>query len=717
MLTSVPDTPKSSIDSPILVEMRKRWVYATEQWREIREEASRDMDFLSGDGWDDKDRKAREDAGRPCLSNDQLNQFLNQLVNDIRQNKRAIKVTAQQSLADDQTADFSRNLIRQIEYRSNAQQAYTTMFENAAQRSYGFMRVASRYAREDSDEQELMEMPIPNPETVTIDPDIISPDGADMRYAWVRESRSIEEFKREFPDAMIQSFPADIAAQAPQWVEAERIYIAEYWDCVITKGKKGREKRKVTQYITNGVEILETHEWQGKSIPIISCFGKIMYVDGKRKIMSAPRLARDPQMYYNYCRTQQAELIGMIPKVPVIGYKGQFRGLETEWQKAPHEPLAFIEINAISTDTGQTILPLPSRLAYEPGAQLQAIELCAEGARRDIQSAMGFMPLPTQAQRQNEKSGVALQKIESTSQKGSFHFVDHYEASITRVGVILDELIPFYYDTARTVTVRKPDDTAEQVRINDPEDPTHPPLMISPEKWGHDVTISTGPSFDSQREEAANFAETLTQNEAIAPLIMDLVIRLRDLGPIGDQMAERLTPPQFKKPDQQQSPQQVQQQMMQLQQHAKQLEQAVIQLNDDIKTDKVKQQAMLEKAKLDASNQIELQIMKDATAIKVAEIQAAAKGAQVKQEADTEAIALNMQQQHDAQQSLQDRQHELMQSNLEHQQALQQADQAHQQGLQQSEVGHQQALEQGEQGQQHALEQQANEPDPTSAAE
>jgi hypothetical protein len=58
------------------------------------------------------------------------------------------------------------------------------------------------------------------------------------------------------------------------------------------------------------------------------------------------------------------------------------------------------------------------------------LEILKESVRRSIQAAIGASPLPTQAQRHNEKSGVALKQIEDTAQKGSFHFVDHYDEAI-----------------------------------------------------------------------------------------------------------------------------------------------------------------------------------------------------------------------------------------------------------------------------------------------
>jgi hypothetical protein len=648
-------------DEALLLEIRKRWEYASDAWREIREEGATDMRYVAGDPWDPTDRQARLDANRPCLSLDELGQYVNQVINDVRQNSRAIRVTPIGDGATDESAEFRANLIRQIEYRSNAQMAYTTTFENAVQRSFGFHRVKAQYVSDSGFDQELRIEPMPNPDDVTPDPDSIKTDGSDWRYCFVRESRTHDEFKREFPTARVTSFDSDMIASAPQWVSESKVWLAEYWTKVVKKREllllrvtvpgqgpaeqvvfadtleakpskanilKRREVDEVSvvQYLTNGVEILKTTAWPGKSIPIIPCYGKVMYVDdgggSKRRILSMVRLARDPYMLYCFYRTTEAELVSMTPKTPAMGYTGQFRGHETEWQKANHVPVAFLEANPTTEKTGQTVLPLPTRQPYDP--PIQALEIGAEAARRAIQAAMGIAPLPTSAQRRNEKSGVALKQIEDSAQKGSFHFIDHYDEAIARTGVIVDELIPFYYDTAREVTVRKPDDTAQQVRINDPSAPapgTQQPIDATAGQ--HDVTIATGPSYDSEREAASDFADLLVQNPQVFPIIAPLVVKLKNLGPIGDQLAELLTvmqPPEARAimekgegrgPD----PVQLQQQLAQAMEQLELMKGELEAKTRAIETDQVKAQAQV---------QLEEVKQQGVGAVKIAEIEASA---------------------------------------------------------------------------------------------
>jgi hypothetical protein len=99
--------------------------------------------------WDPQERESRKDAGRQCLTLDELHQYVNQLINDVRMNKIGIKVDPKGNGATSLTASTRQGIIRNIEFESNAQTAYTTAFEGAAQRGYGFAKVITEFASPD----------------------------------------------------------------------------------------------------------------------------------------------------------------------------------------------------------------------------------------------------------------------------------------------------------------------------------------------------------------------------------------------------------------------------------------------------------------------------------------------------------------------------------------------------------------------------------------
>lgn len=652
-------------NAEILQEVRDEFEYYENAWNDIREEAKKDMRYVAGDPWDPQEKRARKDAERPCLALDELSQFVNQLLNDPKQNPRAIKINPKGDGADDKTAQTRESLIREIQYNSKAQAAFTTGFQGAVQRSYGFWRVGSRYKDDETFEQELYIGRIPNPDSVLIHPNYKELNASDMMGCFVLDKMRKEDFKIKYPDAEITDFTPEYINLAPQWLQDNEVMVAEYWKVSVEQktlylvnSKEGpivladeelpksfdesriqRERkvqvRKVTQYETNGVELLSKPvEVEIPWIPIIPCFGEELWVDegggSKRKLFSLIRRARDPYMYYCYIRSCQAEVVGMTPKTPYIGAVGQFATHEEQWQLASKQPYAFLQYDMVLDSHAQP-LPPPQRQPYEP--QVQGLELLAEGARRAIQAAMGISALPTAAQRQNQKSGVALQQVESQEDRGSFGFIDNYNCSLEQTGKVLDAWIPIVYDVPMEVGVRDADETYRSIRINDP-DFEEPDDQGNPVKTHYDtttgehgVTVSTGPNFESQREEASDFITLLMTNIEALPLMPDqkaklmaLAVKLKNIGPLGDEMAEIISPP----PDQQAQQQQMAQGQMQLQQSQQVIQELQAQL----------QKLQLEKAGKVVDNEYWLQQQKLQNDVKVLIALIEAKTQQAQQEQD-----------------------------------------------------------------------------------
>jgi hypothetical protein len=754
--TARPDYgPPARSDDDILEEIRERRTTATLAWADIREEGHKDVMCVAGDVWEAMDPgglEQRRKAVRPAIAPDEIGQYLNQVGNDVRQNKRSIRATPIGNGADEKTADYRQARIRQIEYRSNAQRdVYSPIFEDALQRSYGFGRVVAKRARDTSRSYELLLEAFPNPDVVLVDPDgaMLSPDCAKIQYAFVLDaSWTRKRFKREFPNAEIVDFTDFHANIAPEWIRGDNLTLAEYWAIETSRQRvvffKDAPDRgffvkdipgavdeskvdfeqwvdvpHVCQYLTNGVELLakkgakKRTMWPGKSIPIFSCFGKAIYVQNgagtQRRLLSMVRHMRQPVMYYSYVRTCQAEVIGSVPRATWVGYVGQFRGQENDWAKANHEPVPFLQAQPLTEATGNQVLPLPERNNWDP--PLQNLEMAAEAARRSIQAAAGTSPLPTEAQRVNQKSGKALDRIESSGQKGSYHYVDHLDGMITRVGVLLDELIPHYDDARGEVTIRKPDDQSAQQAINDPDNPDA--VMVTPDQQ-HDITISVGPYAADEREASSEFADTIISNAQLATTagpekynqLTALAIRLKAVGPIGDEMADIISP----KPTedgQPPTPEQVQAMQAQMQQAQQQAQEAV----QAVQTDQAKQQASIETARIKAESDARIAQMRVESEERIAMAQLDAKAATEAAANETklavaelgakiERIALFLEER--ARLGVQD--HEAEMAEAEHQRGLEASDMAHAQGLESAEAQAGLSAEQAEAQRAHEAE-------------
>lgn len=622
---------KYQVTDPFMKDVLDRFDYFRDRWREIREAAKEDMRYISGDPWDPKERRARQAVNRPCLVMDELGQYVNAPINDVRQNKRAVQVIPKGSGANDQTANMRANIIRGIEYNSQAQEAYITGFENALQRSYGYWRINTGYVADNSFDQEILVNRIPNPDTVYLSPDCKKSDCSDGEDAFVVDMIPKSEFRKRWPKAKISDFTTDIQEALPSWIKEDEVQIAEYWkvnhvtrklllvkdpqggtplvmfEDELPKGFRGSiiqdrevKQRKVTQHFLNGVEELEKPlDWAGKFIPLVPVFGKELWVDdgsgSKRVLLSLIRLARDPYMLYCYYRTTEAELVSMVPKTPYMVAEGAIDGHEKEWQSANTTPYAYLQYKP--TVNGVEVQP-PSRPPYTP--QIEPLEIGAEAARRSIMTATGISPLPTAAQRVNEKSGIAIERIQSQANLGTYHFLDNYDRALMYSGRIIDDLIDPIYDTNRKVPIRKLNEEHSMIEVNSEKDPDS-----STSKGEHSVTISTGPSYESQREQASEFVDLIITNIGELPIdpltkskILALAVKLKNIGPLGTDIANLLAPPQ--------SEAEMQQQLQQAQAQAAQYQAMVAQLQADnqILHDKengkvVDNEYMLKKAQLD----------------------------------------------------------------------------------------------------------------------
>lgn len=732
-------------DAVLLEEIRERRTLADLEWQEIKDEAKKDRLCVAGRPWDaldPKGKKQRMEAKRPYLALDELGQYLNQTVNDVRANPRGIKFAPTGNGANDQGAEFYQNHTREIEYRSHARVGYSTAFDNAVTSSYGWLRVRTKREHIRTFNQDIWIEPIANPDQVLPDPGIVWPDARDMKYLFYIEPWPLKEFERKFPK-MSKGLSSEFRATAPSWSRPDVVDVAEYWTMktverqlvAFRKGPRGKitvslvdelpggklpdgvenireetvEDSTVCCYLTNGIEILKEHEWKGKHIPFVSCFGKTIYVDdgggSKRNILSMTRLARDPYMLYCYYRTVEAELAAMTPKFPYFAYEGQLSPAElVNLQKSLHEPVAVVRVKpTVEGMAPNQVLQFPARQPYEP--PFASVEVAAEAARRAIQAAMGISPLPTEAQRHNQKSGKALERIEASGQKGSFHFVDNYELMIERTGVLVEDLIDKIIDTARDVPVRMNDTDAAIVRVNDPSNPD----SVST-KGDYRVTISTGPADASQREAADGFVDSMVSNIAVvaqiagpqkAGQLLAKSVKLKQLGPIGDEIVELLEPPEPMGQDGKPLPPEAQALMQENQTLKSQLQQAVQTIQTDTHKEQVKivGQKMLKEMDIAAD---ERKSQRDSeTKIAVAELGAKVDRLTLFAE-ERERLGLQM---HEDVQAVKERLHEMNMAQAAHQQALDAADQAHQQ-----------ALEQGNQGVVGQLAVQAAAPQPQAGA-
>ena len=221
---------------------------AVDHESENRANALHDVKFARlGEQWPDKVRQDRERDGRPCLVINRMPAFCRQVVNDARQNRPQITVTAVDSASDPRTAEILGGLVRHIERNSDADVAYDTAIESAIYGGFGYWTIEADYAADDGFEQELYIRRVVNPFSIYGDPDSEAADSSDWKCAFQLHTLSPAEFKSRYKGFDPVSWPDESENNKER--DDKTIEIARYW--------KVEQESKNLVLLSSGASILE----------------------------------------------------------------------------------------------------------------------------------------------------------------------------------------------------------------------------------------------------------------------------------------------------------------------------------------------------------------------------------------------------------------------------------------------------------------------------
>jgi hypothetical protein len=597
---TVAERHNDEADQKIIARAKKRFELAVSAEAENRNEALSDLKFMVSDQWDPGIKARRNAEMRPCLTINKLPTFVHQVTNDQRQNRPALHVAPLGAVAAKKTALMIQGYIRARERASDAEIAYDTGFHNAASNGFGYWRLITEYERfapgVGINDQVISWRRVRNPFTVYMDVSRQQPEGSDAMWAHVTEMVPRDEFKEAWPDADQLSWELNgTGDNYKNWITDKSIRICEYFeiemetrtlvalndghvgyeddladsikadikaDPEIGEGhrvvaKREEECRKVMWYKITAAQILEREELPGRWIPIIECVGDETDVEGRVVKSGIVRNAKGPQQMYNYTATANVEAVALQPKVPYVMAEGQDEGFEDEWNTANTN--AYSRLRYKMKALNGALAPPPQR---QPPPQLSPgwVEL-QQNAAQDMMAVTGIRFDSTLQERTQDESGIALSRLASHQQLGSFHYIDNFRRSLTHTGRIVLDWLPIIMDTRRHVTIVQDDGSDKHVII----DPTAPQAYQlekgddgkSVEVYNltlgqYEVTATIGPNFATRQQESSTgmmeFGKAFPNK---ADLIADLVAKNQPWQD-SDEIAKRIAmtlPPGMIEPD------------------------------------------------------------------------------------------------------------------------------------------------------------------------
>jgi len=627
-----------------------RFKIAEDADNEFRMKFKEDLEFISDDQWTGLARQQRTESGRPCMTMDRINPALRQIVNEQRMNKPRIEVLPKGDGATDIVANTMQGLIRAIEYDSAADSAYDRAGWYAAAGGIGYIRVRSEYEDDNTFDQVLRIEAVADPMNVFYDPNSVQGDGSDCNWAFIVDSVPKTEFQHRYPNAKLSQQVEDLGGWQnfneydASWITQNNIRVAEYYykehvektlyqvrdnitgqiytttdkppeetldaGLLVILNKRPTLETQIVWCLMTGTEILDSSVWPGKFIPVLPVYGEDYFVDGKRYKCGAVRRAKDAQKMINFTASLQAEIIDLNAKAPYIGAAGQFDTFEDNWRDANRKNFGYLEYNP--TDINGNPAPPPVRNAVE--APIAAVQQTKMQSVEDIKAIFGVFDASLGAQ-SNETSGIAIMARKEQTGISNYHYYDNLVRTIRQLGRMLVDIIPFYYDTTRTIRIVKPNDDQELVLINGMDKNGK---IIDLTAGRYDVVVQTGPGYSTQRQEMVDKSMTLmTVYPQAAPLISDLVVQEMSFDG-AKQIAKRLraaVPPEVLMSSEEEiDPENAEAMIQTLQAKLKQNVQALEALNahaaqvegelertkDELKLSKMKGDIELNKATLDA---------------------------------------------------------------------------------------------------------------------
>lgn len=591
-----------SKDDQIIIEAKRRFK-ACEEW-EAQARANFDYDYkfanadsinmFQWDSWVVGDRIAND---RPCLTINKTKQHNLQIVNDGKQNKPGVNIRPVGDTASFEAAQIFQEVVRHIEYISNAETIYDSASEFQVDAGIGYWRVVTDYLSDRSFDQEIFLKRVKDPRSVYLDPDINEIDGSDANFGFVFTDEVKDLYDAKYPKFKDVGGSAIFSNTADGWFTKNHVRVCEYfrktnkddkyvwfvlpetgeevegfWSEIPKDGRdifndiKWRESNmppseqtyrernvvrgEIEWYKIAGNVIIDRKPWLGKYIPLVRIVGRETVIDGVMDRVGHTRALLDPQRIYNVNSSANVEYGALQTKSPIVASNAAVEGYEEYYRTGNTTNHAWMPWNEYDED-GNKLTP-PKRLeapqsspAYVQQMQIAQNEMMMVSGQ--YQAQMG--------ENENAKSGVAINARQRQGDRATYHFIDGQAIGIRFTGKILIDLIPKIYDKKRIMRIEAKDGTVINLTIDPkaeeaykkvlPDQPASQSneqmieVIFNPNVGIYTVQSDTGPSFATRRQEAFNaLTQIAAANKDFMGIAGDILWKVADF-PEAQLLAQR----------------------------------------------------------------------------------------------------------------------------------------------------------------------------------
>ena len=194
-------------DDKIIIEAKTRFSICEEWEAQARRLFDYDYKFANGDAhnmyqWDNRivaDRINDSMGRRPCLTINKTAQHNLLVINDAKQNKAGVNIRPVGEEASFEAAQVFMEIVRHIEYISNAESVYDHAVTFQVQAGIGYWILETDYTSNQTFDQEIYIRKIKDPRSVYLDPDINEADGSDARFGFIFDDMPKDLYEEKYP--------------------------------------------------------------------------------------------------------------------------------------------------------------------------------------------------------------------------------------------------------------------------------------------------------------------------------------------------------------------------------------------------------------------------------------------------------------------------------------------------------------------------------------
>jgi hypothetical protein len=448
-----------------------------EAYQRVHSDYVADHRFADGDQWDDAILKYRESNNLTSLTYNQIPAKRRFIVNNARMNDSAIKCNPVTGGASKNTAKIFDGIIKHIQYKYNAKDAYIMALDCAVVGGLGAWRVMP-VQTDDGFDIEIQR--ITDPTTVMMDPNSKKQNFSDAEYCFVSSLMSKDDFKLLYPEAQV-----DDPKHSTNFTK-DSVQVYEYW-C------KNHDTNKVEQYIITESEILESNvDYRGKYIPIIFFTGEEIHIEGERWYKGIVRDIKDIQLLLNLTKSRTADYIQRSSNEQWLVAGEQITGHESDWEQSN---LNGKPVKIYNPKDG---VPPPQRLDAPPPPT--GYMQVSQEADADLRAAMGIRdPL---AELPDNVATETMQMHVNQGNIGTYAYTDKWNSAKKWTGDILVDLIPHYFSYPHIREIMGTDGNVSTVQLNQPYQENGEQVLHDLSVGAYSVILKEGPSYESRRSEA-----------------------------------------------------------------------------------------------------------------------------------------------------------------------------------------------------------------------